>query len=333
MRSQFLAILIILSLVHVPAASSQIPTAAVSLSCEPETVTITHLYDFEESLVFSPSIENHLICTLSNPTAYVEVVEVSIQFPESNEFMSFEYSEQQEVGGGQDKQFTSLLVVTEGLESTYEAGYHIPFNVDATVVEINGLPPSNSATSEYGGNIHLDGLVNDSLVGKISPSIKGDYFTDAGWYDFNYENLFNGLDEVEDSDLVWVNGSISAPDIAGLTYEEWFELPSEEKLYLNASSVPVVFHGNGLEFTTVTDLFGRFSQRLPDGMIFNLNAESMIGGWVASTSITVTKGMNQMDTLLLTPSTEVSGSVYLYDTSNKYESDLFEYNPLTIHAI
>ena len=106
MKSRFIAILIILSVVHVPVASSQLPTAAVSLSCEPETVTITHLYDFEESLVFSPSVENHLICTLSNPTAYVETVEISIEVPDSNELMSFEYEEQQEVDGGQDKQFT-----------------------------------------------------------------------------------------------------------------------------------------------------------------------------------------------------------------------------------
>ena len=333
MRSQFLAILIILSLVHVPAASSQIPTAAVSLTCEPEAITINHLYDFEESLVFYPSIENHLICTLSNPTAYLEVVEVSIQVSEFNEFMTFEYDEQQEVGGGQQKQFISILVAAEGLESAYDAGYHIPFNVDATVVEINGLPPSNSATSESGGDIHLAGLINNSLVAKKSPTINGSYLNDAGWYNFDYESLFNGLAAVEDSDLVWVNGSIGAPNHAGFTYEEWLELPAEEKLYENASSVPVIFHGNGLEFTTVTDQFGKFSQRLPDGMSFNLNSRSMIGGWVASTSITVTKGMNQMDTLLLTPSTEVSGSVYLYDTSNKYESDLFEYKPLTIHAI
>ena len=57
---------------------------------------------------------------------------------------------------------------------------------------------------------------------------------------------------------------------------------------------------------TVTDQSGRFSQRLPDGMSFNLNAESIVAGWVASSSITVTNGMNQMDALILTPSVEVS---------------------------
>ena len=333
MKSRFLVILIVLSVVHVPVASSQIPTAAISLSCEPETITITHLYDFEESLVFSPSVENHLICTLSNPTAYVEVVEISIQVPESNELVSFEYEEQQEVGGGQDKQFTSILVVTEGLESAYDAGNQISFNVDATVVEIDGLPPSNSATSNYGGDIHLDGLVNDSLVGKVSPSIKGDYFTDAGWYNFDYESLFNGLGAVEESDLVWVNGSIDAPNIAGFTYEEWLELPAEQKLYDNASSLPVTFHGNGLEFTVVTDQFGKFSQRLPAGMTFNLNAQSSVSSFAVGSLVTVTEGMLTLDALVLEPTTTVLGAVYLYDLSNKYDSNLFEFKPLTIHAI
>ena len=91
--------------------------------------------------------------------------------------------------------------------------------------------------------------------------------------------------KVEDSDLtldftystsVWVNGSIDAPNIAGFTYAEWLALPAEEKLYENASSVPVTFHGNDLEFTAVTDQFGEFSQRLPAGMTFNLNAQSSV---------------------------------------------------------
>ena len=333
MKSRFLAILIILSVVNVPAASSQIPTAAVSLTCESEAITINHLYELEESLLFSPSINNQLICTLSNPTAYLEVVEISIQFPESNEFVSFEYDEQQEVGAGQDKQFTSLLLVTEGLQSTYDAGDYIPFNVDATVVEISGIPPSNSATSEFGGHIHLDGLLNNSLIGKKTPTIDGNFLTDAGWHNFDYESLFNGQDTVEDSDLVWVNGSIVAPNNAGFTYEEWLNLPEEEKLYDNASSFPVTFHGNGLEFTVVTDQFGKFSQRLPAGSTFNLNAKSSVSSFAVGSLVSVAEGMSTLDSLVLERTSTVSGAVYLYDMSNRYDSDLFEYKPLTIHAI
>ncbi len=52
MKSRFLAILIILSVVNVPAASSQIPTAAVSLTCESEAITINHLYEFLRAYFF-----------------------------------------------------------------------------------------------------------------------------------------------------------------------------------------------------------------------------------------------------------------------------------------
>ena len=76
MKSRFLAILIILAVVNVHMASSQIPipTASVSLSCDTEPIVITHLYEYEEEIVFSPEvdyygIENQLICTLHNPTA------------------------------------------------------------------------------------------------------------------------------------------------------------------------------------------------------------------------------------------------------------------------
>ena len=340
MKSRFLAILIFLSVVNVHMATSQqiTPTASVSLSCDTEPIVITHLYEYEEDIVFSPEvdywgIENQLICTLHNPTAYVEVIEVSIQTEESNELMSFEYDQQQEVGPGEYELFTTTLTITEGLESVYDVGSEISFNVNATVVEISGIPPSNSATSEFGGHIHLDGLLNNSLIGKKSPNINGNYLTDAGWYNFDYESLFNGLGAVEDSDLVWVNGSIVAPKIAGFTYEEWLDLPEEEKLYDNASSLPVTFHGNGLEFTVVTDQFGKFSQRLPAGSTFNLNAQSSVSNWGVGSLVTVTEGMSTLDALVLEPTTTVLGAVYLYDLSNKYDSNLFEYKPLTIHAI
>ena len=100
--------------------------------------------------------------------------------------------------------------------------------------------------------------------------------------------------KVEDSDMtldftyatsVWVNGSIDAPNIVGFTYEQWLAFPEEEKLYDNASAVPVRFHGNGLEFTAITDQFGEFSQRLPAGMTFNLNAQSSVSSFAVGASV------------------------------------------------
>ncbi len=148
--------------------------------------------------------------------------------------------------------------------------------------------------------------------------------------------------KVEDSDLtldftystsVWVNGSIDAPNIAGFTYEEWLELPEDAKLYENASSVPVRFHGNGLEFTVVTDQFGEFSQRLPAGMTFNLNAQSSISSFAVGSSVVVTEGMDELGVLILGPTVDVIGSVFLFDNETNWNQDIPEYEPVEIHAI
>jgi len=147
--------------------------------------------------------------------------------------------------------------------------------------------------------------------------------------------------KVEDSDMtldftyatsVWVNGSIDAPKTAGFTYEEWVALPAEEKLYDNASSVPVRFHGNGLEFTAITDQFGEFSQRLPAGMTFNLNAQSSVSSFAAGASVTVTEGMGELDVLILAPTVDVVGAVYLFDNDTNWNQDIPNFEPIEIHA-
>ena len=146
---------------------------------------------------------------------------------------------------------------------------------------------------------------------------------------------------VEDSDLtldftyatsVWVNGSIDAPNTAGFTYQEWLALPAEEKLYENASSVPVRFHGNGLEFTAVTDQFGEFSQRLPAGMTFNMNAQSSVSAFAAGTVVTVSEGMSTLDVLILGPTVDVVGAVKLFDNNTNWNQDIPNYEPVEIHA-
>ena len=146
---------------------------------------------------------------------------------------------------------------------------------------------------------------------------------------------------IEDSDLtldftyatsVWVNGSIDAPNTAGFTYQEWLALPAEEKLYENASSVPVRFHGNGLEFTAVTDQFGEFNQRLPAGMTFNLNAQSSVSAFAAGTVVTVSEGMSTLDVLILGPTVDVVGAVKLFDNNTNWNQDIPNYEPVEIHA-
>ena len=147
--------------------------------------------------------------------------------------------------------------------------------------------------------------------------------------------------KIEDSDMtfdftystsVWVNGSIDAPNIAGFTYEEWLSLPEDAKLYENASSVPVRFHSNELEFVAVTNQFGEFSQRLPEGMTFNLNAQSSVSNFAVGSLVTVTEGMGTLDALILEPTVDVVGSVFLFNNETNWNQDIPNYEPVEIHA-
>ena len=146
---------------------------------------------------------------------------------------------------------------------------------------------------------------------------------------------------VEDSDMnfdftystsVWVNGSIETPNTAGLSYEEWLAFPDDEKLYTDASSVPVVFHNSEFEFTAVTDQSGEFSQRLPAGMTFNVNAQSSFENYAAGLIVTVTEGMTELDTLVLEPTVGVIGNVHLFDNETNWNQDIPNYEPVEIHA-
>jgi len=134
------------------------------------------------------------------------------------------------------------------------------------------------------------------------------------------------------STSVWVNGSIDAPNSAGFNYEEWLALPDEQKLYENASSVPVRFHGNNLEFITVTDQFGEFSQRLPAGLTFNINAASSVSAYSAGGLVTVVEEMAPLDAMILAPTVDVFGSVYLFDNATPWNQDIPQYEPVEIHA-
>ena len=146
---------------------------------------------------------------------------------------------------------------------------------------------------------------------------------------------------VEDSDMnfdftystsVWVNGSVDTPNTAGLSYDEWLAFPDDEKLYTDATSVPVVFHNNELEFTAVTDQSGEFSQRLPAGMTFNVNALSSFENFAAGSTVTVTEGMSELETLILEPSVAVIGKVHLFDNQTNWNQDIPNYEPVEIHA-
>ena len=233
----------------------------------------------------------------------------------------------------------SMQVFDESMNLTFDTG--IPEMFDLTIT-LNGPQGFDVTGREVNftdplGLMPIDVVSDENGVVVVELPIGEWSLTD------NSDEDYILIEEVvvEDSDLtldftyatsVWVNGSIDAPNTAGFTYQEWLSLPEAEKLYDNASSVPVRFHGNGLEFTTVTDQFGEFSQRLPAGMTFNLNAQSSISSFAAGTVVTVSEGMSSLDVLILVQTVDVVGEVKLFDNNTNWNQGIPNYEPVEIYA-
>ncbi len=233
----------------------------------------------------------------------------------------------------------SMQVFDESMNLTFDTG--VPEMFDLTIT-LNGPEGFDVTGREVNftdslGSMPIDVVSDENGVVVVELPIGEWSITD------NSDEDYILIEEVmvDDSDLtldftyatsVWVNGSIDAPNTAGFTYQEWLSLPEAEKLYDNASSVPVRFHGNGLEFTTVTDQFGEFSQRLPAGMTFNLNAQSSVSSFAAGTVVTVSEGMSSLDVLILDQTVDVVGEVKLFDNNTNWNQGIPNYEPVEIYA-
>ena len=233
----------------------------------------------------------------------------------------------------------SMMVTDEPMNLTFEIG--VPEMYDL-VITLNGPEGFDVAGREVNFTDPL-GLLPVEVVSDENGVVYVELPVGEWSVSDNNDEDYILIEEikVEDSDLtfdftystsVWVNGSIDAPNIAGFTYEEWLALPDDAKLYENASSVPVTFHGNELEFTAVTNQFGEFSQRLPAGMTFNLNAQSSVSNFAAGSLVTVTEGMETLDALILEPTVDVVGSVFLFNNETNWNQDIPNYEPVEIHA-
>ena len=76
MRKIAVALMILFSLMVIPNSIGQnpAPTAAISLDCDEDNVTISYFYD--GNFDYNPNISD-LNCNLDNPTAYQEKVEIN----------------------------------------------------------------------------------------------------------------------------------------------------------------------------------------------------------------------------------------------------------------
>ena len=162
-----------------PHSSAQLPTAAVTIECEPSVEGSNVMIDVE------PGSENYgsAICTVSNPTVYMEKVEIEV----TSDVLSYSAPGSLYVNGNSEEEFTlglsgQVAMRTDTLE----------VKVKATVTEISGVPPANLASSEatviaeilhYGGcSLELQESVNVFAPGE-------EFFLDL-----RINNLGNGLD-------------------------------------------------------------------------------------------------------------------------------------------
>ena len=202
------------------------------------------------------------------------------------------------------------------------------FDVAGRVVNFSdplGIEPID-VVSDENGMVYVELPVGEW---SISDNTDEDYIlteeVEVGQSDLNLEFTY--------STSVWVNGSVRAPEVAGLTYEEWLEQPEEARVTEPARSAAVRFHGNGLDFTTVTDTFGNYSQRLPAGMTFNMNVQSSVSSVAYGRTVDVTEGMSNLDEILLLQTATVGGGIYLFDNETNWNQDIPNYEPVEIHAV
>jgi len=120
--------IVILALL-LPTTSAQTPTAAVSISCD-------------ELVEDVPRGNITILCTVTNPTAYIERVSIEV----TGEIQSLTHPGSLYVESGQDVEF--YVNGTLGASDSFRQLNEVELEISATVLEMNGVPPINVATAE-----------------------------------------------------------------------------------------------------------------------------------------------------------------------------------------
>ena len=120
----------------------------------------------------------------------------------------------------------------------------------------------------------------------------------------------------------WVNGTIRT-HLDASNYDQWAQGTDEIKLAESdpASGLTVDFVAGDLEFTTVTDVDGNYSMRLPNGADFHMTAISTFSTYTGGQLIAL-NGEFEMDMglMYLAPATTTNGFVYLYENTSLWDN-------------
>ena len=193
MRAHFLIAIICLSVVQLPVGSAQIPTAAISLTCD-SSDNVSHLYQYSLDNASNASVDfdalyEDITCVATNPTAYIERVAISA---DTNFPIALTAPSDIVVGGNSETSFSVLVDVNLDFISNYNKLTQYWLSVNASVQEISGLPPANVATSSHiQSNLTLSSIVQGSKVGLEAPFFSGDIYDGSSWRSFNSDSSFD----------------------------------------------------------------------------------------------------------------------------------------------
>ena len=132
-RASFLVTLYLFSMLVVAApaaAQNPTPTAAISVNCAPSTINV----EVKPGSTYS----GFTTCTATNPTAYQEKVSLNV----NAEGLATAAPGDMYVGAGESVDFQISVRATPYMTMDVRT-----LSVQATVQEINGVPPLNSASS------------------------------------------------------------------------------------------------------------------------------------------------------------------------------------------
>lgn len=197
--------------------------------------------------------------------------------------------------------------------------------------EVDVLDPIN-VTSDENGELYVELLYG---VWNIRDDVNPEFVL------FDQIELEPGTgDVVQDvtyAQAAYINGTMrNYPATSVLEWQTWNnETPTAEKLETSeaASGLTVNVVSGDLEFSTVANVTGDFSIRVPSGFTYHLTTESVVTNRAYGSLVNVEIGTDlDLGPLYIEPTTLVNGVVYLYENTTRWDSSLPSWEPTEIVA-
>ena len=241
---------------------------------------------------------------------------------------------------------TTNITLTMGIPETSDVTLNLVSPVDPLTQEplfdvsnrtitfenTEGILLPVNVTSDENGQLYAELLYG---VWDIRDDVNPDFVL------FDQVDLSPGTGDVEMdvtyAEAAYINGSMrSYPGVTAEEYNSWLEATPEENRVQTtepASALTVNFVSGSLEFSSVTNVTGFFSVRVPSGLTYHMTTESVIINRGYGDIVTVETGTDMdLGPLYLEPSVGVDGVLHLYDNTTRWSSSIPLWEPVEIVA-